>query len=144
MRHADSETLTDLLLSLARHLHHEIKSRSDDALNPTQVQALFFIRFRPKPLMSEIASYLSIRPPSATTLVAELQKMKLVERETDPTDKRSIRISLTQKGRSLIQQRLHLVTERITELTKPLSSTEREQFIQLLDRILSPINQPSV
>lgn len=144
MTHPDSERLASHLFALAGYLHHEMKKRMDSPLNPTQMKTLFLIRCQGNPLMREIAEYLSIRPPSATVLVEELRKLKFVKRVPDRTDKRAIRVSLTPQGQAFIQRRFHLFVERVDALIRSLPATERKQFIQTLEKILTLADQHPV
>jgi DNA-binding MarR family transcriptional regulator len=144
MKYAEPEKFASLLFAFAAYLHREMKARIDVPLNATQVHALFFIRCRVRPLMREIAHDLSIRPPSATTLVEDLQRRGFVRRVADAKDKRSVRIALTPRGQALIRNRLKLLVESIKEITQSLSIQEKRQFVQSLDRILSIVDQKHV
>lgn len=143
-RRTEADTLANLLFSLVRSLHREMKNRADLPLNHSQMHTLFFIRTHENPLMREIAECLSIKPPSATTLIEELQAMGYVRRATDPKDRRSVRIMLTPRGHALIQNRLKLLAKYIEEMTTPLTSTERNQFISILKKIIPPADQTTV
>ena len=137
----ESDNLANLLIDLRQYLHREMKVRIDQMVNSSQIQALFYIHRHDKPLMSEIAGYLSIQPPSATTLVEELERLKLVERLPDANDRRSVRIGLTDTGETLIQSRLKILTDRLNGFVQPLTPKERSQFIHTIKKILTSLEQ---
>lgn len=144
MENPELNHMVDLMFGLANHLHHEIKERSGIKLNPTQKHTLMFIRCRRNPLMREIATYLSIRPPSATTLIEELKRLGYVRRVTDADDKRAIRVSLTPVGQELLRKQFKLIIKGIGEMMRPLTETEKKQFVTILDKILTNVEPKHV
>jgi DNA-binding MarR family transcriptional regulator len=75
-------------------------------------ETLRFIEGRGEPTMREVASYLHIKAPSATSLVSHLAKMGLVERRVGKEDRRVKRLMLTAQGRRALAA-YHTRTERI-------------------------------
>lgn len=60
----------------------------------------------------------------------------LVTRETDPTNRRSVLITLTDRGHTVVDAALLGHVERETELLAHLSDDERAQLADLLRRLL--------
>ena len=73
-------------------------------LTPAQSRALRTISRSGSPIrMGELAAALGVVPRSATDLVDALQDADLVERTTDPANRRSVLVELTQQGRDIQQ-----------------------------------------
>src|SRR3954464_13992231 len=90
--------LADRLHSAAIHLLRRLR-REDDAsgLPAPQLSALSVIVFaRPNPL-GALAPAEQVRPPTITKLVTTLEDAGLVERETDPDDRRIVRVRATNR-----------------------------------------------
>lgn len=66
-----------------------------------QVRCLRRIQAEPTPV-GDLARELSLSPTSMTRLLERLDQRKLVERTIDPSDRRRITVTITEKGRSTI------------------------------------------
>lgn len=68
--------------------------------------------------------------------LASLERQRLIQRRLDPADRRGIVVSLTAKGRKLVERigADHLDNER--QLLAPLSEQERETLAALLKKLL--------
>ena len=62
-------------------------------------QTLLFIASQKGPTMHEIATFVRITAPSATSLVRHLEKLGFIRRKQALPDKRIVRIYLTAKGK---------------------------------------------
>lgn len=100
-----------------------------------RVETVKFIADHDGPSMRSIADYLSITAPSATSLISSLEKDGLVARTTDVRDRRSSRLTLTRKGKSVLGKTLARGTRILGEVFAPLSSTELAAFARALARI---------
>ncbi|WP_086829102.1 MarR family winged helix-turn-helix transcriptional regulator [Allokutzneria sp. NRRL B-24872] len=67
----------------------------------------------------------------------ELAELDLVERAPDPQDRRRNVITITPAGRRQLKKLDKRLAEAQEELLAPLSPEEREQFTQVLARLLS-------
>jgi DNA-binding MarR family transcriptional regulator len=75
--------------------------------------------------MGELAALEGVRMPTATSVVARLVKLGLVERTADPLDRRAVLVDITAQGREQIGE---LVAERnahFAALLARLSAEER-------------------
>src|SRR5437762_6946774 len=92
-REAPASELADRLHSAAIHLLRRLR-REDDAsgLPAPQLSAMSVIVFGGPITLGALASAEQVRPPTITKLVALLEEQGLVERETDPADRRVVRV----------------------------------------------------
>jgi DNA-binding MarR family transcriptional regulator len=122
--------LTRVLRTLRRH------GRS--SLTPTQVSALSTLEDLGAVRISTIATNESLGAPAATRVVASLEELGLVQRTSDPDDKRASLIDLTELGRSTLSELWRERTLDINAMLEGLSAKERasiEAALPALEKI---------
>ena len=126
-------SLGDLLLVLRRNIMESIKKEGfKHDLTFSQVEVIRFIGSSGKETMKNIADYLKITPPSATEIVAEMEKRGLVNRKNDKSDRRVVFIVLTSMAKKLFVS----VSEHKNVLFKKMISKLNEADRKTLERII--------
>jgi DNA-binding MarR family transcriptional regulator len=97
---------------------------------------LSFVREH-KPLMKEIADFLGVAPPSATSLVNTLAKSELIYREADKNDRRNVKIMISKKGEKFLEAHKSVMAEKMRTNLKRLLPAEQEQLEKILEKINS-------
>jgi len=102
---ATTADLADRLHSAAIHLLRRLR-REDDAsgLPAPQLSAMSVIVFGGPITLGALATAEQVRPPTITKLVAALEEQGLVERESDPEDRRVMRVKATARGTRLLYE----------------------------------------
>lgn len=85
--------------------------------------------------VSELSGALRIAMPSATQTVNVLEARGLLERCPDPTDRRVVRIRLTDAGRAATEAAESAMIDGMSELIEHLGQGRTEQLIELLDDV---------
>jgi DNA-binding MarR family transcriptional regulator len=85
--------------------------------------------------MSELSGYLMVTGGNVTGLTDELQREKLVTRESSPTDRRAWIVRLTPKGRRSFEAMARAHEDWILELFGGLNRTEMQQLHALLGEL---------
>jgi DNA-binding MarR family transcriptional regulator len=85
--------------------------------------------------MAELCATLGLERSSLTGLVDRAEHRGLVERQPDPTDRRAVRVILTQGGEKTIARFHRETTDRLEELLADLPATERELFHRTLTKL---------
>ncbi len=85
--------------------------------------------------IGELARIARVEAPSMVQLLARMERDGLVQREENPADKRSARISLTRKARAKIPAAKAALNQGEKDATAPLSARERETLIELLRKV---------
>jgi DNA-binding MarR family transcriptional regulator len=100
----DYETLATFRHELRRFLRFSERAAQAAGLTAQQYQALLAIRAAPDTmlLVGELAAQLLIRPHSATELVDRLERLYLIDRSHMTEDRRQVRVSLTEKAKTLL------------------------------------------
>ena len=85
--------------------------------------------------MKCIANTLGSKMSSASTLVDRLIREKMLTRRHDMKDRRIVWISMTPRGSKVIGQILHQKQRSIREIFSVLTEKERQQYLQILNKV---------
>ncbi|KJS54074.1 MarR family winged helix-turn-helix transcriptional regulator [Streptomyces rubellomurinus] len=88
---------------------------------------------------SELAALLLMSRAGMTSRIDRLESAGLVERSTDPADRRSVRIALTAAGRALVDAAFTDHAANETALLSGLSGEERATLDGLLRKLLADV-----
>ncbi|MEI8343780.1 MAG: MarR family transcriptional regulator [Candidatus Moraniibacteriota bacterium] len=122
------------LIFTTRRMMHEQKALKSKNCSPLHLIALGIVQNK-KPLMKELADYLGITPPSATSLVGKLAKDELVYRQVEKDDRRIVRILISKKGKKYLETHKKLMAEKMRTNLSRLSMGEQQQFEKILKKI---------
>jgi DNA-binding MarR family transcriptional regulator len=89
-----------------------------------------------------LAEEAGVTRATMTGLIDTLEKDRLVAREPDANDRRTIHVRLTAEGRATLEDIVPDYFQCVTDIMGPLSETERKQLVRLLQKIqtgLSPV-----
>lgn len=124
-----SAALRPSLLRLTRILRNQ---RVDLSVTLTQLSAMATLRKKGPMSAGDLAGHERVQPPSMTKVLAGLEDKGLVTRETHPSDKRQVIITLTQAGLDLLDSERR---ERDAWLSRRLSQLTEEERALLRDTI---------
>ncbi|MHB9019730.1 MAG: MarR family winged helix-turn-helix transcriptional regulator [Minisyncoccota bacterium] len=118
---------------------HEKFRNKDFKQSPLQIMTLKFIEIKGDPTMKDLAKFLFITPPSATSLMDNLVGRGMIERIMDEKDRRVLRLVLTEKGRRVLKVADQFIMKSIGEKFKVLNSNEQDQLIDIIEKILKNV-----
>ncbi len=121
--------MADLVLDNQRR--REVSDRVN--LSFGKIRALRRIASRPMS-MRELAALLGVDPPNLTTVVDELERSGLVERQAHPTDRRIKLVTATDSGMALAQQAQEIL-DKPPEGLSELPADDLEDLVRILSRI---------
>lgn len=110
-----------------------------DTLSPAQGKMLHFILARSMDtdvFQKDVEEEYSLRPPTATKILKDMEKNGLIRRETVPYDARLKRIVVTEKGlqyQGMIRESLE-ETER--RLTAGITEDDLATFFRVISRMI--------
>jgi DNA-binding MarR family transcriptional regulator len=104
-----------------------------------QFNTLRYIKER-RPLMKDLADYLMITPPSATSIIDTLAESGSVERMRDPEDRRIVRIVITKKGEEQLKKFTNKMVDRMRKNLKSLTKNEQQALADILSKIIEVNN----
>lgn len=130
--------LTSLFFTASRHIKETMRANGCTGdVSVLQLESLFFI-FKKEPTMTELADYLSVAPPSATSLVESLVADGYVDRVPDKDDRRIVRIKVSGKGLTKITATREKAAEHMKKILEPLTDEEKQSLKTILEKIISP------
>ena len=124
--------LLPLMFEMGRLLKREIAADGVDMPSFLHIETLRYIEEQKTPSMSDIAEYLKIAPPSATTLINTFVKEGVLERVTDVQDRRVVRLQLSKKGSKILKETMHKRAEAFSRVTAHLSKHDTDELVRIL------------
>jgi len=85
--------------------------------------------------MSELAQRLEVDLSTASRQVRSLEELALVARTTDDNDRRSVRLAITRKGRTLLERVRAVALNDFDVALSEWSARDRATLAALLDRL---------
>jgi DNA-binding MarR family transcriptional regulator len=137
-----SVRVLDELGRVIRHLAR-VSGGPDEgpALTSTQRLALFELLEDGPMRLNDLAGRMGLSAPTASRAVDALAEAELVERLTDPADRRALRIEVTAAGRTRVELRKARVAAAFRPVAACLPPAEREQLAGLLARLADELSR---
>jgi DNA-binding MarR family transcriptional regulator len=130
--------LLPLMFQMFRRIKSEIAYENVSMASFLHVGTLLYIQEKGMPSMSDIAEYLKVARPTATSLVNTLIKEGILERVNDPEDRRRVLLRLSTKGIKELDATLQSRNNAFARSISHLSESDCHE----LARILSSMTQP--
>lgn len=127
-----------LLLYVVKQLELATRARLDAVLKESGVTALQYtalsvLERRPTMSAADLARASFVRAQSAADLIGALERRGLIERRTDPDNRRRMLISLTAEGRAFLDAYDPRVEELEEQMLAELDPDDRTAFRTFLD-----------
>ncbi|MFF1476887.1 MarR family winged helix-turn-helix transcriptional regulator [Streptomyces sp. NPDC058301] len=133
--------LAEQLLRLTRRLHRIQKQHLEPVgITPAQSRLLRTVaHYESPPRMADLAARLEVVPRAVTTLVDGLEESGNVRRVPDPTNRRVVRIELTDAGRATLRSLRGARRGAAEEILAPLTTDQREVLGGLLSALVDGV-----
>ncbi|GHH11321.1 MarR family winged helix-turn-helix transcriptional regulator [Streptomyces lanatus] len=132
--------LAEQLLRFTRRVHRIQKRHLQECglgVTPAQSRLLRTLaHYDSPPRMADLAERLEVVPRAVTTLVDGLEASGKVRRVPDPTNRRVIRIELTEDGRGALRELHGARRSAAEEILAPLTDGQRAVLGELLDALI--------
>ncbi|WP_037677934.1 MarR family winged helix-turn-helix transcriptional regulator [Streptomyces griseus] len=132
--------LAEQLLRFTRRVHRIQKRHIEQCglgVTPAQSRLLRTLaHYGSPPRMADLAERLEVVPRAVTSLVDALEEGGRVRRVPDPTNRRVIRIELTDDGLKALRELRGARRSAAREILAPLTEDQREVFGALLDTLI--------
>ncbi|GAA1695124.1 MarR family winged helix-turn-helix transcriptional regulator [Streptomyces yatensis] len=132
-----SGLLAEQLLRLTRRLHRAQKRHMEPlGITPAQSRLLRTVSHSDQPpRMADLAQRLEVVPRAVTTLVDALEAHGSVRRVPDPSNRRVVRIELTDTGRATLRALREARRAAAEDILAPLSDQQRDALGDLLNTL---------
>ncbi|WP_405909958.1 MULTISPECIES: MarR family winged helix-turn-helix transcriptional regulator [unclassified Streptomyces] len=135
--------LAEQLLRLTRRVHRIQKRHLEHrelGITPAQSRLLRTLaHYSSPPRMADLAARLEVVPRAVTTLVDGLEASGMVRRAPDPTNRRVIRIEVTEEGRKALGELRAARRSAAEEILSPLTDGQREVLGGLLNTLVDGV-----
>jgi DNA-binding MarR family transcriptional regulator len=84
---------------------------------------------------TELSAHMEVKPPTINPLIANLEKLGLIERKADPNDRRFVRITMTKLGKDLTNERRKLFLKKVHALADYLGEEKSNNLIEIMNDI---------
>lgn len=90
---------------------------------------------------SQLYAPLRLSSGGTTKILKRLEASGAIEREPDPEDGRSVRVSLTSRGLALHDRVLRAIAAASTQVLSGLSTTERRSIDSALEKLMNTLEE---
>jgi DNA-binding MarR family transcriptional regulator len=129
-------------------MHRSMRERAHFAkatgLSMTQFGILMQLHYRGNCGITDISERFDITTPAASQLVDKVAQSGLIERSEDPSDRRVKHITLSPKGKAMIEKGTRERYRWVDELVTHLNAAEREKVAEalgILNRAVKELDQ---
>ena len=142
MPNASLQKFSRELVEIMPVIYKEFARREDNELTKgkiscPQMVTLDYVLRRARVNMKDIARHLGVQMSSATTLVDRLIRQKMLMRHRDEEDRRLVRVTITPKGRKVVEQILNQKRRSIRGVFSVLTDSERGHYLKILRKVYS-------
>ncbi len=133
----NNEELQELVLHIMPQWHHRLakpfKSLLADGISPKVYHSMLILSESDAPMsMGELGSAMHMTKQQTTKVVNRLIELELGQRSGDETDRRIVRIELTDKAKAYIESFRILQSEYYGRLFSGMEERDREDFAEAL------------
>jgi DNA-binding MarR family transcriptional regulator len=130
-----SQKLGQLIMLLGRFEKDPRSFGDAGPLTPSEIHTIDAIGMERGVLMSELANRLRVTKGAVTQIIVRLENKSLVKRTPNPTDSRSVIVSLTEKGKSAFRAHEEMHFHFYQELSSQLDKQEIEIFEKCIEKL---------
>lgn len=136
----DRSNATDALMATSR-LMTAVVARTmaevDDSITVPQFRVMVMLSYESPLSLGKIADGLDVNPSNASRACDKLVAAGLVQRADDDRDRRQLRISLTRKGRRLLDSVMDRRRHLLDELVGTMASVDQRRLTKGLSALLA-------
>ena len=134
------EEVGEKMITLLPILLRELSKRTSDELTRGQItlpQMLILQHFlqKDRSKMRELAELLNVSTSAVTGFVDRAQTSGLLKREYATEDRRIIWVSITTKGKKVVQEVLVQRKQMFIRIFEQMSTAERDQYVRTFEKI---------
>ncbi len=129
------EELSALFFAMKQLIRQRLPDKSLEPNAWSRFETMRYIARERELSMHDVAKYLRISAPSATSLISNLVREKLVARRAERRDKRVTRVSLTAKGRRALALHDRRSAKALREVFSKLDAEETTELVRILRRL---------
>jgi DNA-binding MarR family transcriptional regulator len=123
---------------------HSRKLASDKNVTSPQLFAMKMLTMQDVQTATEISRKMHVSPSTIVGILDRLEEKDLVERRRDTSDRRVVRVLLTDKARELLAETPHPIEALMSRSQNGLTDEEAARMAECLERLVSVLGATSV
>jgi DNA-binding MarR family transcriptional regulator len=135
---ACAQVILDVVPVVMRTIRTELRRHRAADLSVPQFRTLAFIDRQADASLSDVAEHIGLTLPSMSKIVDGLVIRKLVTRQTHPTDRRRMTLTLTARGQTVLHASRAATRACLAEDLAALSDRQCDTIVQAME-ILRPL-----
>jgi DNA-binding MarR family transcriptional regulator len=128
---AHAETAARLRVVIAR-LARQLRQHSPGGLTPSQWSALAMVDSSGPLRIGDLAEREGVSAPTATRVVASLEELGFLSRASDPADRRTSYIALTEDGRNKLESIRRSQSTQLVQRLSEMPTQDVRHLVELL------------
>ena len=120
---------------MRRSMRDFFRFTKDTGLSNPQISTLMRLHYQGACGVSDIGAHLDVTNAAASQMIEKLVQSGLLERAEDHKDRRAKQITLSAKGRKLIEQSIEARRRWLEELTDAFTAAQQEAIIDALTHL---------
>lgn len=126
---------------MRRSMRDFTRFTKESGLSMPQVSVLLRLHYRGACGISELGEYLTVTNAAASQMIDKLVGMGLLERSEDASDRRAKQVTLTARGRELIDAGIEARRHWMEQLTTTLSREQQQEIAAALTLLTEAARQ---
>jgi DNA-binding MarR family transcriptional regulator len=124
-------------LAKAYQLGNRFLTQKVSELNLTSVQAMIlgFLNQEDQVTSSELGKRAELDSATLTGILDRLETAGFIERRGNPDDRRSIRIHLTKKGKTMAREAARVIAEANTDFLQILNENQKRDLLNIIEKL---------
>lgn len=132
-----TDDIAKLVFDLGRCLKQKAFQGPDGCMHMPQMHALLYIQSHPGITMKELAEMLRVTSPSATSFVDRLVKAGHITRATDATNRRLVRLHITDAGAESLKKTMFEHRKILLQILSVLSPTDQLALRSIMQKLIT-------
>ena len=133
---AKIERLVPLIVATRRLIREQVRNRNRvDPFSFLRLETLRYVAEQGTPAMKDVADYLGVTPPSATSLIEGLVKIRRLTRAFDKRDRRIVRLAVTPSGKRAMEHGFKRMRQRMKGILVRLNDRELDDLSRILKKL---------
>ncbi len=121
--------------SIYKYLKRTFSDHQIDNMNPTRLGILLALADRDGMIMSKLGQRLFLEKSTMTGVIDKMEADGLVERRSDHSDRRALRVYLTPRAKKLNERILKIIDKAYAELSGDLTAQDLAVSVRVSKKI---------
>jgi len=143
-----TDTIINLTFELLRTVRKQFLQKphmhATDCPSMLQMQVLHMIMEHEGLTMKEVAAFMKVSSPSATSFITRLVNLGLLERVADSKNRKFVRLKITKKGKTQLALKTDMRNKALTNLLSTLTKKDQEDFTRILHALVRTVQKKNI